>query len=633
MKKPLSIAAFLLILSVLSAQNPDFMSGWEIPDIAVFGEPCLQKFLDAGAVKKSWTTKGSVEVITSADLDARKFGFFDDGSLFYVLVGDGYCDSRISQEDWDSRRLERGTRKPLPPRFTARGVSWESTYDEWAEALRSDPEFDLSSISRPLVLWGYVYSDASRKTALPHFTARLEYVWKKDPRYTLRAVFDGGYGTSRDSRGTLVNICVTRYALPQKALSGDDSAERKLKALAPDDAFAFACSASLVSINGGSHTDFSGFSNTASNRTKYAGILRDSWDITTSAQLIDTVRDLSVNGQSGSYRALAKLIADNPGLTMPELIEKESLGTLDALRLFYVNGTIGRTGAHGIEAWDLGRCITILRWSAGTGLITEDTARSEIQPLVERIKKSYVSWEDYMTHYIMGRGFFGLTGSESLLLVSNALKDITDDARHISFDLLRFEGSDDNRAALSFDDAFYVPGGQEWPWLLAQYSKTCRDSRYSDEREIAQDLLDTAHSLIPNDLGTINAECGIYLSSGEHDKLLGLIDSSEQYARGKSVEKEEVLNFTLYTLVACVVTGQGERAIQTFDSLPESARSNPSVQYFSGFAYIQLHDSQSDVERRKVLFARAGECFRAAGLAGMEIPESVTNWLEANQTE
>lgn len=633
MKKNLSVAAFLLVLSVMSAQNPDFMSGWDIPESAVFGEPCLQKLLDAGAVKKSWTTKGTVEVINSADLDARKFGFSDDGSLFYVLVGDSYCDQRTSREDWDARRQERGSRKPLPPRLTARGVSWESTYDEWASALGSDPDFDLSSQSRPLVFWGYTYSDEYRKTALPHFTAQLEYVWKKDPRYTLRAVFDGGYGTTRVSPGTLVNISVYRYASPRKALSGDDSAERKLKSLASDDAFAFACSASLVSINGGSHTDFSGFSNTAANRTKYAGILRDSWDITTSAQLIDTVRDLSANGQSGSYRKLATLIAENPGMTIPEIIEKESLGSLDALRLFYVNGTMGRTGAHGIEAWDLGRCITILRWSAGTGLITEDTARSEIQPLAERIKKSYLSWEDYMTHYIMGRGFFGLTDSESLLLVSNALRDITDDARKISFDMVSFEGSGDKRGALSFDDAFYVPGEQEWPWLAVQYSKECKSSRYPEERAIAQDLLDTALSLIPHDIGTINAECGIYLDSGEYDKLLRLIDSSEQYTRGKSVEKEEVLNFTLYALVASVVTSQGERAIQIFDSLPESARSNPSVQYFAGFAYIQLHDAQNDVERRKALFARADECFRAAGLAGMEIPESVTNWLEANQTE
>ncbi len=57
-------------------------------------------------------------------------------------------------------------------------------------------------------------------------------------------------------------------------------------------------------------------------------------------------------------------------------------------------------GSHGIEAWDEGREITILRWGMGAGYISYDEAIKLIEPVVERIKANYVSWEDFTAHYI-----------------------------------------------------------------------------------------------------------------------------------------------------------------------------------------------------------------------------------------
>lgn len=83
MKHFLSRLSFFLVISALSGQNPAFMDGWELPDIAVFGEPSLQKFLDAGAQQWSWSTENDVKVITEVKLDGRRFNFYNDGSLFF----------------------------------------------------------------------------------------------------------------------------------------------------------------------------------------------------------------------------------------------------------------------------------------------------------------------------------------------------------------------------------------------------------------------------------------------------------------------------------------------------------------------------------------------------------------------
>ncbi len=54
-------------------------------------------------------------------------------------------------------------------------------------------------------------------------------------------------------------------------------------------------------------------------------------------------------------------------------------------------------GSHGIEAWDQGRQITLLRWGMGAGYISYDEALELIKTIVESIKANYVSWTDFIS--------------------------------------------------------------------------------------------------------------------------------------------------------------------------------------------------------------------------------------------
>lgn len=459
-----------------------------------------------------------------------------------------------------------------------------------------------------------------------------KYLWKADPRYCVTLDFDGGLGTTRHSTGTLAGFYVYRFMKPLQPASNGAAIAQKMNTLPPDDAFAFACSASLVLTNNGVHSEFAGYWNTAQDRAKYAGILRSSWGITTSEGLLQTVHDLASEGQNGSYRALANLISGSKGATIPEIIERESLSVLDGVRLFYVAGTIGRTGERGIEAWDLGRAITLLRWASGTGLITQETARAEIRPLIKRIRDSYVSWEDYTAHYLIGRGFFGLTSADTFELVSQVLEKLSTILSDMPFDTLAYNGKE-TRMGLSFDDVFYPPVAEARPWTLALYSSVYRNSRFTEQKAIAQDLLNEARSLRPRDIGIINAQCGILMGTGDYSGLERLVANSELYIQGKNPDAEEISNFLFYKIVVCVLTERWESALATRDTMTPNARQSPLVCYFTGFAYIRLHDAELDDTRKKELYANADECFREASRAGYETPQNVTSWLEANRTE
>ena len=68
--------------------------------------------------------------------------------------------------------------------------------------------------------------------------------------------------------------------------------------------------------------------------------------------------------------------------------------------ILFVNDTRELTGPHGIEAWDEGREITILRWGIASGYITSEEAMELIEPVLKRIRQNYISFEDYICHYI-----------------------------------------------------------------------------------------------------------------------------------------------------------------------------------------------------------------------------------------
>lgn len=115
---------------------------------------------------------------------------------------------------------------------------------------------------------------------------------------------------------------------------------------------------------------------------------------------------LEERGHSGAYDELLKLLDKHKKKSILEIAQAENLDVLDTSRLYYASTMKTVLGSHGIEAWNEGREITTIRWGIGAGYISYDEAVNLIKPVIERIKKNYISMDDYKAHYIAGRSFY-----------------------------------------------------------------------------------------------------------------------------------------------------------------------------------------------------------------------------------
>lgn len=71
-------------------------------------------------------------------------------------------------------------------------------------------------------------------------------------------------------------------------------------------------------------------------------------------------------------------------------------------------------GPHGIRSWDLGRCPAMIRNAYSLSWISEDEAWRWLHRISIELQKSYQSWEQAGTAYIVGRLFWAKGGlSES----------------------------------------------------------------------------------------------------------------------------------------------------------------------------------------------------------------------------
>lgn len=143
------------------------------------------------------------------------------------------------------------------------------------------------------------------------------------------------------------------------------------------------------------------------NSTYWQEFLVKTWNIHNKNEYESIFNDINANGQTKSYDDMIRLLDANPNLSPLQITLHEQLESYKCDRLFFVKETRHWLSQRSLRAWDLGRLITLTRWTYGAGYITETEAWEKILPLAEVIYSLYHSREDYLTSYLGGRGFFG----------------------------------------------------------------------------------------------------------------------------------------------------------------------------------------------------------------------------------
>ena len=336
--------------------------------------------------------------------------------------------------------------------------------------------------------------------------------------------------------------------------------------------YAIAFSANLFQANYLYHLDFEG----KTNLKTYAGdpkeILSSSWGITDYKSLVDTFYSLEEYGHSGAYKMLWDLLKKYPDKNAFEIAELEHLDILDITRLMYVRDTCENIGFHGIEAWDEGREITILRWGIAAGYISK---KDLMTPVIQRVIKNYRDWTDYIDHYWTGRGFYYVYNYSYSEMKGDAIFQNYMARAYIPLDEIKFTGENIDK-----DQAFvqHKEGEDFLNWkevqLLAE--KDSKYEQFDKLLEIEKKYPEYQHMFFWWHI--------LYLRSQSDYDMINYIEANLDYLNTYDYTSEKFYYIVYYYIVALNYTYQHAKVLNVFAALPSDFSITTYYYYQYGLA-------------------------------------------------
>lgn len=185
-------------------------------------------------------------------------------------------------------------------------------------------------------------------------------------------------------------------------------------AATPDQKRALACNAVLAHINGDQHEWLQGAPPQDVSAEQVQAVLGASWSIENREDLLGTLSWLESEGHRAEYeriRALfeakgefkqdaSELIRDDPAM------QNISAEDMVAFRN-HANGMLGFWQTHrSILGWDLSRAISLCRWGATCGYLTEEEAWQRIAGYAAQLRQAFSSWPELGENYRAGFNFW-----------------------------------------------------------------------------------------------------------------------------------------------------------------------------------------------------------------------------------
>lgn len=210
---------------------------------------------------------------------------------------------------------------------------------------------------------------------------------------------------------------------------------------------------------------------------KSQGILEDGWGCHSKEDFIDLLERFHKQGgwHGPWYKRLRQYFDTYPGKSPEEISAIECLGVRNTTCLYFVMQMKEKLGEHGLLAWDYGRFLTVLRWGIAAGWISEQAAMQEARPIIDELLACYDSWEDYLAHYVIGRGLFALDNHDGVLNYEyDALLDTykyarnyenVDKTHQLTFHGFKFPAQKQGgNPVLSYNDVWYSRSKSELQW-------------------------------------------------------------------------------------------------------------------------------------------------------------------------
>ncbi len=153
----------------------------------------------------------------------------------------------------------------------------------------------------------------------------------------------------------------------------------------------------------------------------WKNLLQNAWDVNSRESLIEELEWLSKEGHSANFDELAeiiKYIERVPGPTQFRLVYEEAIKSSEKFRAkaAVVAKYAEFLDEKSLNGWDATRYICLCRWGFICGYLTEDETWEKIMSAARFLQRTFDSWEDLGTNYIIGREFWSPKNDERYLV-------------------------------------------------------------------------------------------------------------------------------------------------------------------------------------------------------------------------
>lgn len=393
--------------------------------------------------------------------------------------------------------------------------------------------------------------------------------------------------------------------------------------------YAIAFSSNLFELNKYFQLDFTNniyFGGKRPDKYDRRRFLNESWSITDHKTLVDMVASLNIDGHSGSYDELRSYIKKHPGKSPIEIGEIENLSVLAVTRLYFVQKMDSILGEHGIEAWDDGRALTLLRWGIYLDYIDYEEAMALSIPIVNKIRDNYVSWEDFMAHYIAGRCFWGLIDSDYKNLAEASVKAAKDTRSYVPCEKLIFTAENaDFSHKMTLDDCYYNPTDEALAWEKVQKLYQA-DENADTLAKLSQ--LEAENPAISNVV--FYWHLGMLLNQkGCAEDALNYIEKHLEYVDSLPEDDGVYINTQYYYLLALDNTSRFEECISRYVFLPASLKKYAEIKYMYAYANLVMSYNSNNQLLVNIYRRRAYETFKEILDMEIQLNEFIMSWMEA----
>lgn len=396
--------------------------------------------------------------------------------------------------------------------------------------------------------------------------------------------------------------------------------------LPENEKYAIAFSSNLFELNHQYHLDFDNKVQLSDDSSDSKELLKDSWGIESYEGLTQTFESLEEYGHSGAYKALSDLLNKYPDKSLFEIASLENLTMQEITRLHFVKETKDLLGEHGIEAWDEGREITIMRWGIASGYISSSEAMELIEPVIKRIRQNYSSFEDFISHYIMGRQFYALYDGTYEKLGEKARGAAFSARAYIPFDSLKFTPEENTAAkVMTYSDCLYSPSQDflKWERVMELYRQNATEETIEQLKKIEEEMPEIRNVVFYWHMYLLN-----YYQ--RYDELIQFAEENWKCLENLPKDSEGYVNSLYYYIASLNDCFNPEKALSVYSSLPDQLQGNIYFYYQYAYAnYLMINKSRTQ-EELNMYRSKAAAALKTIKEYNFNIGDRLEGWLESN---